>query len=156
MQNFVGWDLQHRPIAYSCFKHSTSRDKVEGALEHTVELATHLISLMPQGVEQWVFIIDFTGFAYTVDGSPRVAIAFLGVMADHFPERLGLYIVVDPPKMFWVFWKAISPFLDQKTKGKIIFTYTKSKPMVTEVFAAQLPPQVSDYLLTQFERNRST
>ena len=38
-----------------------------------------------------------------------------------YPERLGLAVCYDPPSVFSVFWKLISPFIDVKTKSKIRF-----------------------------------
>ena len=45
----------------------------------------------------------------------------LHIMQEHYPERLGLAVCYDPPSVFSVFWKLISPFIDVKTKSKIRF-----------------------------------
>ena len=51
---------------------------------------------MPAGVGQWVWVSDFKGFGLS-DCDPRLAKVFLDLSAAHYPERLGLFIVVDAP-----------------------------------------------------------
>lgn len=51
---------------------------------------------MPPGVGQWVWVSDFKGFGLS-DCDPRLAKVFLDLSAAHYPERLGLFIVVDAP-----------------------------------------------------------
>lgn len=53
------------------------------------------IRLMPQGVEQWIWISDFHGFGFA-DCDPRIAHIFLDISARHYPERLGRFLVVCP------------------------------------------------------------
>ena len=38
------------------------------------------------------------------------------VAQQHYPERLGLAVVANPPRLFWVLWKALQPILDPVTK----------------------------------------
>ncbi len=49
--------------------------------------------------------------------SPRQA--FLNVSAEYYPERLGLFVIVDAPKLFSVLWKAVRKFVDPKTRRKV-------------------------------------
>ena len=51
---------------------------------------------MPAGIGQWVWVSDFKGFGLS-DCDPRLAKVFLDLSAAHYPERLGLFIVVDAP-----------------------------------------------------------
>ena len=41
------------------------------------------------------------------------------VSGTHYPERLGVFMVVDPPGIFTILWKAIQAFVDPKTYTKI-------------------------------------
>ena len=34
----------------------------------------------------------------------------------HYPERLGLAVVTNPPLLFWALWRAAQPFLDAVTR----------------------------------------
>lgn len=51
---------------------------------------------MPAGVGQWVWVSDFKGFGLS-DCDPRLAKVFLDLSAAHYPERLGLFLVIDAP-----------------------------------------------------------
>ena len=51
---------------------------------------------MPEGVGQWVWVSDFKGFGMS-DCDPRLAKVFLDLSAAHYPERLGLFLVIDAP-----------------------------------------------------------
>ena len=54
------------------------------------------IQAMPAGVDQWVWVSDFKGFGMS-DCDPRLAKVFLDLSAAHYPERLGLFLVIDAP-----------------------------------------------------------
>ena len=49
----------------------------------------------------------------------------LSILQDHFPERLAVAVCYNPPWIFAVFWKAISPFIDPVTYRKIRFVNPK-------------------------------
>lgn len=83
-------------------------------------MALQAIQLMPQGVEQWVWIMDFHGFGFA-DINVRLAKSFLDVSAQHYPERLGLFLLVDAPRLFNALWSAIENWIDPVTKKKIRF-----------------------------------
>ena len=59
----------------------------------------------------------------------------------HYPERLGLAVVCNPPTVFWMFWRALQPFLDPVTKAKVDFATSEA-----EVRDAIRPHMVSDVL----------
>lgn len=73
---------------------------------------------MSPGVDSWIWICDFQGFGI-VDCDPRMAKIFLTMSSEHYPERLGLFLILGAPMMFNILWKAISPFIDPKTHHKI-------------------------------------
>jgi hypothetical protein len=61
---------------------------------------------MDPGVEQWIWVCDFYGFGMA-DINIRLARAFLSVTAEHYPERLGHFIVIDAPSAFNIVWRAV-------------------------------------------------
>ena len=150
ISEFVGWDNLHRPIIFHSMRLSPSRTDPEEATIHEVEIMNHMPSLMPEGVTQWVSITDFLTFSYLRDTSPKMGSAVVKTMMDHFPERLGLKILVDPPAAFWVFWKLLSPLIDDRTKAKVLFVYTDSTPNIDEEFPKLFPPHVAHYLATSY------
>lgn len=65
-------------------------------LVHRTIVAMQCIQAMPEGVGQWVWVSDFKGFGMS-DCDPRLAKVFLDLSAAHYPERLGLFLVIDAP-----------------------------------------------------------
>ena len=147
---FVGWDKEHRPVMISAMGHAPDRSDPHESIVHSVQQFNNAIRHMPEGVTKWVSITDFNSYSYWTDTNPKIANAVTGVMADHFPERLAKMILVDPPSAFWVFWKVFSPFIDQRTKDKVVFVYTDSKPSIDEEFEKLFPPHVATYLCDVF------
>ena len=71
--------------------------------------------------EQICVLINFTKWSLKLSPRWRTSMETLHIMQEHYPERLGLAVCYDPPSVFSVFWKLISPFIDVKTKSKIRF-----------------------------------
>lgn len=113
------YDLLNRPVIYSC-NGLASNKTYEDNHDHMISTFETAIKLMPPGVEQWVWVCDFHGFGMR-DINVKLAKLFLDVSADHYPERLGLFLVVDAPKLFNVLWSAIEAWVDRKTHKKIRF-----------------------------------
>jgi len=55
------------------------------------------------------------------DCDPRLARAFLDISERHYPERLAEFLVISPPSVFNMLWKAIEPWVDAHTRSKIKF-----------------------------------
>eukprot|EP00197_Chlamydomonas_leiostraca_P004614 CAMPEP_0202863814 /NCGR_PEP_ID=MMETSP1391-20130828/4301_1 /ASSEMBLY_ACC=CAM_ASM_000867 /TAXON_ID=1034604 /ORGANISM="Chlamydomonas leiostraca, Strain SAG 11-49" /LENGTH=358 /DNA_ID=CAMNT_0049543487 /DNA_START=136 /DNA_END=1212 /DNA_ORIENTATION=+ len=113
----VGYDLLQRPIIYSCNNLASNRD-FQDNWNHMIQSFEMAIKCMPPGVEQWIWILDFHGFSMA-DVNPKLAKAFLDVAGEHYPERLGYFLVLDAPTVFSMLWRAIEVFIDRKTHKKI-------------------------------------
>lgn len=48
----------------------------------------------------------------------------LFVLQDCYPERLGKMLIIHAPRIFMAVWKIIYPFIDEKTKTKVIHKKT--------------------------------
>jgi hypothetical protein len=156
MQQFVGWDVLHRPVVYSAFKwaKADTRTLAPEAVEHNVECFRHCIELMPEGVEQWVNVVDFLTYSHWTDGRAPVAKAVMDVMEANYPERLGLQFLVDPPTAFFVLLKMLSPFLAANTMSKVKMVYTDKQPNIRDEFPKVFAPHLSDYLIETLENNK--
>jgi hypothetical protein len=67
--------------------------------------------------------MDFTDYASRArspDGR-KVAQTCLGLLQDHYPERLGLAFIINPPWWVSLLFTILSPFMDAVTKAKIHF-----------------------------------
>ncbi|RDX60898.1 Random slug protein 5, partial [Mucuna pruriens] len=95
--------------------------------------------------EQMVWLIDFQGWS-TACLSLKVARETAQILQAHYPERLGLAIFYNPPKVFESFWTMVKPFLEPKTYKKVIFVYTEN-PRSRTVMEEQLEMEkVESYL----------
>ena len=130
----VCFDQSGRPTIYSCFELATNRDVEENRI-HMISTFETAISVMPPGVESWNWVLDFHGFSIK-DCDPRLAKIFLNLAAEHYPERLGHFFIVDAPSLFSTLWKAIKPFIDPKTKEKIMFLSLSSRSKKEDAVAA--------------------
>ncbi|EFJ46012.1 hypothetical protein VOLCADRAFT_93811 [Volvox carteri f. nagariensis] len=117
--HLAGFCRQGRPIIYSCLELATNK-VFEDNRDHMIQTFEMAVKCMPPGVEQWIWVCDFKGFG-VADANPKLAKLFLEMSGEHYPERLGLFLVVDAPSLFGMLWKAISHFVDPKTYKKIRF-----------------------------------
>jgi hypothetical protein len=153
MLQFVGWDRLHRPVLYASMRWSKERNDPSISLTHTIEAFYHAIQLMPVGVEQWVFVTDFHTYSHLVDGNPKMSIAILQVLQDHFPERLGLQVMIGAPAVFGILFKLISRFIEPRTREKVLFLYPNGEPSIHHELPKLFPKPLSDYMCRTLMRN---
>ncbi|KAJ3192720.1 hypothetical protein HK101_006084 [Irineochytrium annulatum] len=110
---FTGFDRQNRPLYWL-----VPREKG--------------ISLMPEGVEQFGLMIDFEGQSMMNSTPISVSKQFLDIVSNHYPERLGIGIMINPTWYLWVFFKLLGPFLDPVTKSKIHFFNSKVQKQIND------------------------
>jgi len=115
-----GVDKFGRPIIYMSPGKENSTDYVKNVklLVYTLERA---VDNMPDGVEQMTWLIDFNGYTRKHNLPYSVCMEVLGILSNHYPERLGSCFMVDTPWLFSLSWKAISPFVNPVTKSKLNF-----------------------------------
>lgn len=53
---------------------------------------------------------------------PQLARDVAQIVGDHYPERLGVLIIIDAPWLFWAFWKLLTPFIAPNTVRKVEFS----------------------------------
>ena len=151
---FTGWSLQHNPVAFSSYRYAHDRKDPDTALAHNVQLFEQMKRLMPMGVEKWIVVTDFVSYSHWHDGASKVGKAVVGVLQDHYPERLQMQILVDPPTTFWLLWKVLSPFVDPVTKKKVHMVYTDQEPNIRDVFPTLFPPELAEYFIDFFNFNK--
>jgi len=91
---------------------------------------------LTDGQEKMVWLTDFQG--WSLGSTPlKVTRETVNVLQDCYPERLGLAILYNPPRVFESFWKIVKPFLDHETQKKVKFVYSNDKEsmkIMAEVF----------------------
>jgi len=128
--NAIAYDTE-LIVRFSCFMS-----------EQGLRVLRHLSQTRGQPVYQMTIISDLAGI-----GSRHLnkgALAMIGnvtkVMMAHYPEMLRKIIFVNTSSFFTAIWSVVSRFLDERTRGKVIFLGSKFKTQLQEhVEASQLP-----------------
>ncbi|XP_031255059.1 phosphatidylinositol transfer protein 3 [Pistacia vera] len=102
----------------------------EGNVKHLVYLLENSILNLAEGQEQMSWLIDFTGWTMNTNITIKTIHEIIYVLQNHYPERLAISILYNPPKFFESIWKVIKYFLDPKTSEKVKFVYTDDKNSV--------------------------
>lgn len=96
--------------------------KAKGQVRYLVYCMENAILNLPPGQDQMVWLIDFAGFGMS-HLSLHVTKLTADVLQGHYPERLGVAILYNAPRVFESFWKMASPILEPKTRNKVKFVY---------------------------------
>ncbi|XVF30671.1 hypothetical protein REPUB_Repub16aG0078500 [Reevesia pubescens] len=111
-------------------------NSTSGQIKYLVYCMENAIMNLNQDQEQMIWLVDFQGWAMA-SVSVKVTRETAHILQDHYPERLGLGILYNPPKIFESFWTIVKPFLESKTYKKVNFVYSddpKSQKIMEEVF----------------------
>ncbi|KAJ1415312.1 CRAL-TRIO lipid binding domain [Sesbania bispinosa] len=99
----------------------------ENNIKHLVYLMENAILHLPEGQEQMSWLLDFTGFSLSTNISVKTARDIIYILQNHYPERLGIAFLYNPPRIFHAFFKAVRYFMDPKTAQKVKFVYPNNK-----------------------------
>ncbi|XP_062145689.1 uncharacterized protein LOC133853699 isoform X1 [Alnus glutinosa] len=108
----------------------------KGQIKYLVYCMENAVLNLSPGQEQMVWLIDFEGFNLS-NISVKVTRETAHVLQDHYPERLGVAILYNPPKFFEPFFTVVKPFLEPKTYNKVKFVYAddnSSKKVMEDLF----------------------
>lgn len=134
-----GHDKMGRPIVvvFGCRHKKTSLDEFKRYVTFTLD---KICARMPGGQEKFLSIADLEGWGYS-NSDIRGYLAALSILQDCYPERLGKLHIVHAPSIFMTAWKVIYPFIDAKTKKKIVFVEDKNmkSALLSDIDENQLP-----------------
>ncbi|KAJ7067012.1 CRAL/TRIO domain-containing protein [Mycena amicta] len=88
-------------------------------IQYTVWMLERCIDMMPAGIESLDLLIDYADKAK--NPSLGTARTVLNILQDHYPERLGLALILNVPFLLNAFYKLITPFIDPVTRLKMKF-----------------------------------
>ncbi|KAI7729734.1 hypothetical protein M8C21_020939 [Ambrosia artemisiifolia] len=103
---------------------------MENQIRQLVYLVENAILNLPEGQEEMVWLIDFTGWSFSTSVPVKTARETISVLQNHYPQRLAVAFLYSPPRLFEALWKMIKYCLDPKTFQKIKFVYPKNKESV--------------------------
>ncbi|XP_021740157.1 random slug protein 5-like [Chenopodium quinoa] len=128
-------DKEGRPVLVMRPSCQNTRS-VSGQIKYLVYCMENAILNLPPNQEQMVWLVDFWNFNLT-NISVKSAKETAHVLQNHYPERLGVAVLYNPPKFFEQFYKLVKPFLEPKTRKKVKFVYAddeNSKKIMEELF----------------------
>ncbi|XP_020572226.1 random slug protein 5-like [Phalaenopsis equestris] len=102
----------------------------DNQLRHLVYLFENAILNLPEGQEQMVWLIDFGGWSLSNSVPIRMARETINVLQNHYPERLAVAFLYNPPRIFETFWKVVKYLMDPTTFQKVKFVYPKNKESI--------------------------
>ncbi|KAK4264588.1 hypothetical protein QN277_025744 [Acacia crassicarpa] len=136
-----GIDKKGRPIGVAFgAKHYQNPDGLDEFKRLVAYVLDKVTSRIPPGQEKFVVVADLKGWRYA-NSDVRGYLAALSILQDYFPERLGKLFIVHASSIFMTVWKMVYPFIDNKTKKKIMFV-EKSKiksTLMEEIDESQIP-----------------
>ncbi|XP_022940526.1 CRAL-TRIO domain-containing protein C23B6.04c isoform X2 [Cucurbita moschata] len=103
---------------------------LENQIRHLVYLMENALLNLPEGQEQMSWLIDFNGWSLSTSVPIKSARETVNILQNHYPERLALAFLYNPPRIFEAFWKVVKYFLDPKTFQKVRFVYPKKQESV--------------------------
>ncbi|MCL7048359.1 hypothetical protein MKW94_000767 [Papaver nudicaule] len=115
---------------------SENSKSTKGKIRYFVYCMENAILNLADNQEQMVWLIDFHGFNMS-HISVNVTRETANVLQNHYPERLGVAILYNPPKFFEPFWMIVKPFLEPKTQKKVKFVYSddlNTKKIMEDLF----------------------
>ncbi|KAI5581540.1 hypothetical protein POPTR_007G025900v4 [Populus trichocarpa] len=99
----------------------------EDNVRYMVYLLENGILNLADGQEQMSWLIDFTGWSLSTNIPIKTSRDCINVLQNHYPQRLAIAFLYNPPRIFEAFWKAVRYFLDPITFKKVKFAYPKKK-----------------------------
>lgn len=81
----------------------------------------------PPNQDKICWVIDYHRATNATQPNFSTQLKVLNILQNHYPERLGLAIVVNVPWFLSTFFTAISPFLDPVTRSKVQMLRTPEK-----------------------------
>ncbi|XP_059642525.1 uncharacterized protein LOC132284422 [Cornus florida] len=136
-----GLDKSGRPITVVFGgRHFHKKGGLDEFKRFVVFALDKLCSSMPRGQEKFVVIGDLEGWGYS-NSDIRAYLGALSILQDYYPERLGKLFIVHVPYIFMTVWKVVYPFIDNKTKKKIIFVENKKlkSTLLEDIDESQIP-----------------
>ena len=144
-----GTDADGDVAFYNCFAlhHDYNSSAIANHMACLFERALLHYPAGPSSTElrRWTWCIDMYGFGLQ-HTDPRTSLELLKLLECAYPERLKHMLIVGAPSVFWVLWRAVKPFIQEKTAAKIEFVAWSDAPQRYEEL---LGPTVAGRLVSE-------
>jgi len=78
--------------------------EMDGHIKHLVYCVENAILNLPIGQEQIILLADFKGWGIKYSTPIKTAREATNILQNHYPERLHVAILFNPPRVFETFW----------------------------------------------------
>uniref|UniRef100_A0ACD5WDX3 Uncharacterized protein n=1 Tax=Avena sativa TaxID=4498 RepID=A0ACD5WDX3_AVESA len=120
-----GFDRLGRPMGYLySARHFPARHDFEDYKRYCAYVLDKICSSLPAGQEKFAAVVDLRGWGYS-NLDIRGYLAGLNILQNYYPERLGRVFVIHVPYIFMAAWRIVYPFIDERTRSKIVFVADK-------------------------------
>ncbi|KAJ1406822.1 CRAL/TRIO, N-terminal domain [Sesbania bispinosa] len=109
---------------------------VRESIKFFVYCMENAIFNLPPHQEQVIWLVDFQGFSLS-NISFAAARETAHILQEYYPERLGLAIMYNAPRIFQPFFMMVKPLLEPETFNKVKFVYSKdhnTKKIMEDLF----------------------
>jgi len=113
----------------------------EGQVQYLMYTLENAVLSMPEGQEKMVWLIDFTGWTLAHRSPIKTSRECMGIVQNHYPERLSVAFLLNAPKVFEATFKVAKVFLDQKTIQKLNFVYKDNEESMKTLYK-HIDPEV--------------
>ncbi|XP_022083934.1 random slug protein 5-like [Acanthaster planci] len=145
----VGIDKLGRPVVYSSFVQAAKHFTAEDNVQHTLFLMENAKKCMRPEEYRWVWVLDCSGLTLAAC-NPILARAVNHVVAEHYPERMGLVIGVNHGIFFEGIWRGFKLFIHPRTASKLRLCRGQH---VDETFRELFPDDLREWLHQEIELN---
>lgn len=105
----------------------------DNQLRHLVYVLENAILSLPEDQEEMVCLIDFTG--WSLSNSPiKTARETANILQCHYPERLAVGFLYNPPRIFETFWKVLISLSNELPRNKLKQNKTKQNKRTINMF----------------------
>mmetsp|Transcript_36004 Transcript_36004/g.72237 ORF Transcript_36004/g.72237 Transcript_36004/m.72237 type:complete len:296 (-) Transcript_36004:143-1030(-) len=128
----VGKDKRGRPVFWSfTAKHNPAM--AELAFMNNLYLIERFVSEMQDGEECLACVFDMTNYTLAnKDDAWRKKV--VTALQNHYPERMGMFVIVNPPPIFSVIWWGLKMLMSKRTTSKFMFIKGDVLPQLRELF----------------------
>lgn len=136
-----GFSLEGSAILYMKPKYENTNNH-DGNLKHLVfnmEKCVAALNRAGQGESKITLLIDYDGYSLSNAPPMKTARETLSILQNHYPERLRCAYCLRPPWIFQAFWSGISPFIDPKTREKVVMV---PQERMVQVLHEKISPDV--------------
>ncbi|KAF8968123.1 CRAL-TRIO domain-containing protein [Flammula alnicola] len=113
-----GYDVTGKPAFYMIPSRQNTNEATR-QIQFAVWMLERGVDLMEPGVENLALLINFGDRGK--NPSISTALSVLHILQNHYPERLGLALIINVPFLVNAFFKVVMPLVDPITRQKVKF-----------------------------------